>query len=113
MQKNKRVCLSDKQSFTACKTKGFAGIAIVIILVFVVVAASAASYYILKSVGITPTALDLPQKVVNLLPSPTPVAAGTVSDKTDLETLDREINSADLGETDSEINNLNSSASSL
>lgn len=78
------------------RQKGFAQITILTLLVIVVVLASAASYYILKSAGKAPQA-----------------PSGEVSDSDEASVIESELNSTTLDSIDTDIKNLETSASSL
>lgn len=87
-------------------------ILVVAIAVVAIVIASAVSFYVLKSQGKAPTYMPLNNDYspTSNYSSPTP---SSVSQKDDINTLETELDSTTTGEIDSDINNLNSSASSL
>lgn len=82
------------------RQKGIAQIAVLIALILLVIAASAASYYILKSGGKAPT--------TGIVPTP----AG-VSDSDDPSVIESELDATSLDSIDNDLNNLETSASSL
>ena len=90
------------------RQKGIVQITVLVVLILLVITASAASYYILKSMGKAPTTGIVP--VSNLTPTPTP---GGVSDSDDPSVIESELNATSLDSTEGDINNLETSASSL
>ena len=90
------------------RQKGFGQITILIALVIVVVLASAASYYILKSAGKAPS-----QGLVPVATSTPQAPTGEVSDSDEASVIESELNSTTLDSIDTDIQNLETSASSL
>ena len=90
------------------RQKGTAQITVLITLILLVIAASAASYYILKSMGKAPTTGIVP--VGNFTPTPTPDG---VSDSEDPSVIESELNATGLDSIEGDLNNLETSASSL
>lgn len=82
------------------RQKGIAQIAVLLALILLVIAASAASYYILRSAGKIPTTGI----------GPTPVG---ISDSDDPSVIESELNTTNLDSIDSDLKNLETSASSL
>jgi len=90
------------------RQKGIAQIAVLLALILLVIAASAASYYILKNMGKAPTTGIVP--VSYFTPAPTPAG---VSDSDDPSVIESELNATSLDSIDNDLNNLETSASSL
>ena len=80
-----------------------------VILVVVLILASGGSYFVLRSVGKTPQSLFPVATIVpsQTTPTPTPTPAVSESD------VKRELDDIDVGSIDSDVMELNSSASSL
>lgn len=90
------------------RQKGIAQIAVLIALILLVITVSAASYYLLKNMGKAPTTGIVP--VSYFTPTPTPSG---VSDSDDPSVIESELNATNLDLIDNDLNNLETSASSL
>jgi len=90
------------------RQKGIAQIAVLLALILLVVAVSAASYYILKNMGKVPTTGIVP--VSYFTPAPTPAG---VSDSDDPSVIESELDATNLDSVEGDLNNLETSASSL
>lgn len=90
------------------KQKGIAQIAVLIALILLVITVSAASYYLLKNMGKAPTTGIVP--VSYFTPTPTPSG---VSDSDDPSVIESELDATSLDSIEGDLNNLETSASSL
>lgn len=90
------------------RQKGLTQIATLAILIVLVIVASAGSYYILKSMGKAPTFGLVP--VTYFTPTPTPSG---ISDSDDPSVIESEFDSTTLNSFDTELDSLETSASSL
>lgn len=90
--------------------QGFTPVLILIILFILVVLASAGSYYLLRQTGVAP---DLPTSIKSLgkpQVSPAPIP---ISESDEIEVLLRELDDTNVGILDSDLDTLDSEASSL
>jgi hypothetical protein len=90
------------------RQKGITQVLVLVILVILVAVASVSSYYILKSWGRAPVGGIVP--VTYFTPTPTPTG---ISDSDDPSVIEAEFDSTTLDAFDSEIDSLETSASSL
>lgn len=92
------------------KNSGFAPVLMLILLGSLIVLAGAGSYYLLKSAGKAPGGFRLPFPTASTVPTGTPEP---ISNSTDLDIIEAEINQTQVGSPDSDLKNLDSSAASL
>lgn len=92
------------------RNSGFAPVLILVLLAVLIVVAAAGSYYLLKRAGKAPGGFSLPFPTATSQPNGSPEP---VSDSTDIDVIEKEINQTDVGSPDTDLKNLDSSASSL
>lgn len=88
--------------------EGFSALTVLFVLVVLVILASAASYYILRNAGNTPT---IPYRFSASL-APTG-SQGSISESTNTNMIERELNDTTLNSPESDLKDLDTSASSL
>lgn len=89
--------------------RGISAVIVLVVLVFLILVAAAGSYYILKNAGYIPANYNLPF-LSQSTPSPAP---SEVSDSTEVNDLEKEIEGTVVDSEESEIKQLESEASSL
>lgn len=95
------------------KSKGFSQIFVLILLVILIILASAASYYILKVNGRAPSQGLMKMWAPSSQTAVTPTPSGEVSDSDEVDIIESELETTDIGSPESDIKELETSASSL
>lgn len=91
--------------------KGFSAVTLLVVLAIIFVLVSAGSFYYLKFQGKSLTS-SLPFVQVAVTPTPEPTTSG-ISTSTDISITEKELDETTIDSIDTELNKLDSSASSL